>query len=38
VARRGTLTQVQLSSCFAGYSAITALREEVKQKQGPAFA
>ena len=37
--RRCTLlTQVQLSSYFAGYSAIMALREEVKQQQGPAYA
>ena len=36
--RRCTLTPVQLSSYFAGYSAIMALREEVKQQQGPAYA
>jgi len=36
--RRATLSQVHLSSYFAGYSAIMALREEVKQQQGPAFA
>ncbi|GAB3824894.1 DUF885 domain-containing protein [Hymenobacter jeollabukensis] len=35
--RRATLSQVQLSSYFTGYSEIMALREELKQKQGKAF-
>ena len=35
---RATLSQVQLSSYFTGYSEIYALREELKRKQGPAFS
>ncbi|ALW86677.1 hypothetical protein AUC43_17275 [Hymenobacter sedentarius] len=35
--RRATLSQVQLSSYFAGYSAILTLRDELKRQQGPAF-
>lgn len=35
--RRATLSQVQLSSYFTGYSEIMALRDEVKQKQGNSF-
>jgi uncharacterized protein (DUF885 family) len=35
--RRATLSQVQLSSYFTGYSEIMALREELKQKQGKDF-
>jgi uncharacterized protein (DUF885 family) len=35
--RRATLSQVQLSSYFAGSSAILALRDELKRQQGPAF-
>ena len=34
---RATLSQVQLSSYFTGYTEIYALREELKRKQGPAF-
>jgi uncharacterized protein (DUF885 family) len=34
---RATLSQVQLSSYFTGYSEIYALREELKKKQGSAF-
>ncbi|WP_426062127.1 DUF885 domain-containing protein [Hymenobacter sp. B1770] len=34
---RATLSQVQLSSYFTGYTEIYALREELKQKQGKAF-
>ena len=34
---RATLSQVQLSSYFTGYSEIYALREELKQKQGKSF-
>ena len=34
---RATLSQVQLSSYFTGYSGIYALREELKQKQGKDF-
>ncbi|ALW85596.1 hypothetical protein AUC43_11140 [Hymenobacter sedentarius] len=36
--RRATLSQVQLSSYFAGYTEIVALREEMKKKQGQAFS
>jgi uncharacterized protein (DUF885 family) len=34
---RATLSQVQLSSYFTGYTEIYALRDELKQKQGKAF-
>ncbi|WP_210516325.1 DUF885 domain-containing protein [Hymenobacter terricola] len=34
---RATLSQVQLSSYFTGYSEIYALREELKQKEGKEF-
>ena len=34
---RATLSQVQLSSYFTGYSEIYALREELKQKEGKGF-
>jgi uncharacterized protein (DUF885 family) len=34
---RATLSQVQLSSYFTGYSEIYALREEAKKKDGPDF-
>jgi uncharacterized protein (DUF885 family) len=34
---RATLSQVQLSSYFTGYSEIYALREELKQQQGKDF-
>ena len=34
---RATLSQVQLSSYFTGYSEIYALRQELKQEQGKAF-
>ena len=34
---RATLSQVQLSSYFTGYSEIFALREELKQKEGKGF-
>ena len=34
---RATLSQVQLSSYFTGYSEIYALREELKQQQGQKF-
>ncbi|GAA3960829.1 DUF885 domain-containing protein [Hymenobacter antarcticus] len=34
---RATLSQVQLSSYFTGYSEIYALREELKQKEGRNF-
>ncbi|AMR26595.1 hypothetical protein A0257_05400 [Hymenobacter psoromatis] len=34
---RATLSQVQLSSYFTGYTEIMALREEVKQKEGSKF-
>ena len=34
---RATLSQVQLSSYFTGYSEIYALREELKQKAGKDF-
>lgn len=35
--RRATLSQVQLSSYFAGYAEIYALREELKEKRGQFF-
>ncbi|MFC6635101.1 DUF885 domain-containing protein [Microbulbifer taiwanensis] len=35
--RRATLSQVQLTSYFAGYADILALREEMKQKLGKDF-
>ncbi|KUG07536.1 DUF885 domain-containing protein [Solirubrum puertoriconensis] len=35
--RRATLSQVQLSSYFTGYTEIYDLREELKQKQGKDF-
>ncbi|WP_022822868.1 DUF885 domain-containing protein [Hymenobacter norwichensis] len=35
--RRATLSQVQLSSYFSGYSDIYALREELKKAQGKEF-
>lgn len=35
---RATLSQVQLSSYFTGYTEIVALRDEVKQKQGDQFS
>ncbi len=34
---RATLSQVQLSSYFTGYTEIYALREELKRKEGQAF-
>ena len=34
---RATLSQVQLSSYFTGYTEIYALREELKQQQGQKF-
>ena len=34
---RATLSQVQLSSYFTGYSEIYALRQELKQKEGKNF-
>jgi hypothetical protein len=34
---RATLSQVQLSSYFTGYTEICALRDELKQKQGKSF-
>lgn len=34
---RATLSQVQLSSYFTGYTEIYALRQELKQKEGKAF-
>jgi len=35
---RATLSQVQLSSYFTGYTEIVALRDEVKQRDGSAFS
>ncbi|MBB5210876.1 DUF885 domain-containing protein [Microbulbifer hydrolyticus] len=35
--RRATLSQVQLTSYFAGYMDIMALREEIKEKLGDQF-
>ena len=34
---RATLSQVQLSSYFTGYTEIRALREEIQMKEGSAF-
>jgi uncharacterized protein (DUF885 family) len=34
---RATLSQVQLSSYFTGYTEIVALRDEVKQRDGSSF-
>ncbi|MGI4875751.1 MAG: DUF885 domain-containing protein [Janthinobacterium lividum] len=34
---RATLSQVQLSSYFTGYTEILTLRQEIKQQQGTAF-
>ncbi len=34
---RATLSQVQLSSYFTGYTEIVALRQEVQQREGAAF-
>lgn len=36
--RRATFSQVQLASYFAGYAEITALRDEMKAKQGGKFS
>ena len=36
--RRATLTQVQLTSYFNGYAEITALRDEMRARQGAAFS
>jgi uncharacterized protein (DUF885 family) len=36
--RRATLTQVQLTSYYNGYAEITALRDELRQKEGNAFS
>lgn len=36
--RRATFSQVQLTSYFAGYAEITALRDEMKAKQGDKFS
>ena len=36
--RRATLSQVQLSSYFTGYTEIVALRDEVQQREGAAFS
>jgi uncharacterized protein (DUF885 family) len=36
--RRATFTQVQLTSYFNGYAEITALRDELRAKQGAAFS
>ena len=35
---RATLSQVQLSSYFTGYTEIVALRDEVKQREGSKFS
>jgi uncharacterized protein (DUF885 family) len=35
---RATLSQVQLSSYFTGYTEIYALREELKRREGQAFS
>ena len=35
--RRATLSQVQLTSYFSGYSEIYAFREELKERMGEAF-
>lgn len=36
--RRATFSQVQLTSYFAGYAEITALRDEIRAKQGDRFS
>ena len=36
--RRATLTQVQLTSYFNGYAEITALRDEMRARQGKDFS
>lgn len=36
--RRATFSQVQLTSYFAGYAEITALRDELRAKQGNKFS
>ena len=36
--RRATLSEVQLSSYFTGYTEIVALRDEVKAREGAAFS
>jgi len=36
--KRAELSQVQLCSYFTGFSEIYALRDEMKQKVGPAFS
>lgn len=36
--RRATLTQVQLTSYYNGYAEITALRDELRARQGAAFS
>jgi uncharacterized protein (DUF885 family) len=36
--RRAALTQVQLTSYFNGYAEITALRDEMRARQGTAFS
>jgi uncharacterized protein (DUF885 family) len=36
--RRATLTQVQLTSYYNGYAEITALRDEIREKQGDKFS
>ena len=36
--RRATLSQVQLASYYNGYSEITALRDEMRARQGSAFS
>jgi len=35
---RATLSQVQLSSYFTGYSEITALRDEIRRREGAKFS
>lgn len=35
---RATLSEVQLSSYFTGYTEIVALRDEVRQREGAAFS
>jgi uncharacterized protein (DUF885 family) len=36
--RRATLSQVQLTSYFNGYAEITALRDEMRARQGSGFS
>jgi uncharacterized protein (DUF885 family) len=36
--RRATLSQVQLTSYFAGYAEIHSLRDELRAKQGDKFS